>query len=86
MVVLKVDGKVIAIQKMAYTIPVVFQCDETYDIVADIVTPVDDKDYQIPFQFTGKLYKLTVKIERPKLTPADIKILEQESQRNNKSS
>ena len=25
-------------------------------------TPVDDKDYQVPFRFTGKLDKLTVKL------------------------
>jgi hypothetical protein len=30
---------------------------------------VDDKDYQVPFKFTGKLNKLTLSIERPKLTP-----------------
>src|SRR5262249_17527940 len=34
-------------------------------------TPVDDKDYQIPFKFTGKLNKLTVNIDRPKLTDWD---------------
>jgi hypothetical protein len=34
-----------------------------------------DKDYQVPFQFTGKLNKLTLKIEPPVLTPEDIKKL-----------
>jgi hypothetical protein len=29
-------------------------------------SPVDDK---VPFKFTGKLNKLTLSIERPKLTP-----------------
>ena len=33
-------------------------------------------DYQVPFRFTGKLNKLTVKIDRPTLTPEDIKKLE----------
>jgi hypothetical protein len=32
------------------------------------------------------LVKLTLKIDRPKLTPADIKLLEKESQRNNRAS
>jgi hypothetical protein len=27
------------------------------------------QDYQVPFKFTGKLNKLTLSIERPKLTP-----------------
>jgi len=84
--VLKVDGKEIANQKMEHTIPVTLQWDETFDIGSDTGTPVDDKDYQVPFNFTGKLNKLMLKIDRPKLTPADIKLLEQESQRNNRAS
>ena len=46
---------------------------------------MDDKDYQVPFTFTGKLNKLTLTIDRPKLTPEDIKKLEA-AQRNNKVS
>jgi arylsulfatase len=37
---------------------------------------VEDKDYQVPFRFTGKLNKLTIKLDRPQLTPDDIKKLE----------
>ena len=47
-----------------------------WDESPDTGTPVDDKDYQVPFRFTGKLNKLTVKIDRPVLTPEDIKKLE----------
>ena len=36
--------------------------------------------------FTGKLVKLTIKIDRPRLSPADIKLLEQRSRRNNAAS
>ncbi len=43
---------------------------------ADTGTPVNDKDYQVPFRFTGKLDKLTLTIDRPKLSPEDIKKLE----------
>jgi arylsulfatase len=75
--VLKVDGKEVATQKMAHTIPLMLQWDETFDIGSDTGTPVDDQDYQVPFAFTGKLNKLTVKVERPELTPADIKRLEE---------
>jgi arylsulfatase len=74
--VLKVDGKVVATQKMEHTIPIIMQFDETFDVGADTGTPVDDTDYQVPFRFTGKLNKLTIKIEPPVLTPADIKKLE----------
>jgi arylsulfatase len=74
--VLKVDGKVVATQKMEHTIPIIMQFDETFDVGADTGTPVDDTDYQVPFKFTGKLNKLTIKVEPPVLTPADIKKLE----------
>jgi len=30
---------------------------------------VDDRDYQVPFRFSGKLEKLTITLESPKLTP-----------------
>jgi len=39
----------------------------------------------VRFGFTGKLNKLTVKIDRPQLTPEDIKKLEAAT-RNNKAS
>ena len=66
---LKVDGKEVANQKMEHTIPFILQWDENFDVGSDTGTPVDDKDYQVPFKFTGKLNKLTLKIDRPKLTP-----------------
>jgi arylsulfatase len=62
-----------------------FQWDETLDIGSDTGTPVNDQDYQVPFKFTGKLNKLTLTIDRPKLTPEDVKKLQQ-AQRNNKAS
>ena len=84
--VFKVDGKEVATQKLEHTLPFVLQWDETFDIGSDTGTPVDDKDYQVPFKFTGKLTKLTLKINRPKLTPAHEKMLMEQSQRNNKAS
>jgi len=84
--VLKVDGKEVATQKMEHTLPLIMQWDETFDIGSDTGTPVEDKDYQVPFAFTGKFSKITIKIDRPQLTPADIKLLEQEGQRNNRAS
>jgi arylsulfatase len=72
---LKVDGKVVATQTMDHTVPLTLMWDETFDIGADTGTPVDDQDYQVPFAFTGKIDKLTIKIDRPQLTPADEKRL-----------
>jgi arylsulfatase len=82
---LKVDGKEVATQKMERTLPLILQWDENFDVGADTGTPVDDKDYQVPFKFTGKLNKLTLTIDRPKQTPEDEKALMQ-AQRNNKTS
>ena len=74
--VLKVDGKEVARQTMERTLPFILQWDENFDIGADTGTPVAE-DYQVPFRFTGKLNKLTLKIDRPQLTPADIEKLRQ---------
>ncbi len=74
--VLKVDGKEVATQKMEHTLPFILEWDENLDIGSDTGTPVDDKDYQVPFAFTGKINKITLTIDRPKLSPADIKKLE----------
>ncbi len=73
---LKVDGKVVATKKMEKTVPMLLQWNENFDVGADTGTPVADEDYQTPFRFTGKLDKLTLTINRPKLSPEDIKKLE----------
>ncbi len=70
--VLKVDGKEVATQKMEHTIPFILQFDESLDIGSDTLTGVNDADYQPPFKFTGKIDGITLTIDRPKLTPADI--------------
>jgi arylsulfatase len=50
--------------------------DETFDIGSKTGTSVDDQDYQVPFKFTGKIDKLTISLEPPKLTPDDERKLE----------
>jgi arylsulfatase len=75
--VLKVDGKEVATQKMEKTLPMILQWDEAFDIGSDTLTGVNDADYQPPFTLTAKLNKLTIKVDRPKLSPEDIKQLEE---------
>jgi arylsulfatase len=75
--VLKVDGNAVATEKMEHTIPFILQWDESLDIGSDTGTPVNDDDYSTPFVFTGKLNKVTLNIDRPKLSPEDIKRLEE---------
>jgi arylsulfatase A-like enzyme len=83
--VLKVDGKSVAEQKMERTIPFILQWDENLDIGSDTGSPVNDKDYQVPFAFNGTIDKITLSIDRPQLTPEDEKKL-MEAQRSNKTS
>jgi arylsulfatase A-like enzyme len=75
--VLKVDGKDVARQKMERTIPITLAWDESQDIGMDTLTGVDDNDYHVPFVFNGKINKITLDIQRPKLSDEDIKKLEE---------
>jgi arylsulfatase len=84
--ILSVDGKQVSTQNMEHTIPTILQWDESFDVGSDTGTPVDDSDYQVPFAFTGKLNKLTVKIDRPKMTPEQERHFMQQSQRENHAS
>jgi arylsulfatase len=74
--VLKVDGREVTRKTLPRTIPLTLQWDENFDVGADTLTGVDDQDYQPPFRFTGKLDGLTLTIDRPKLTPDNVKRLE----------
>jgi hypothetical protein len=53
------------------------QFEETFDVGSDTETSVDDQDYQVPFEFTGTINKLTISLKKPKLTPEDQKRLMQ---------
>jgi len=72
---LKVDGKVVAEKKMEKTLPMILQWDESFDVGSDTLTGVNDADYKPPFPLTAKLNKLTIQVNRPQLSPADIKKL-----------
>ena len=61
---------------MPHTLPMILQWDESFDIGSDTLTGVNDADYQPPFTLTAKLNKLTIKVDRPELSPEDIKKLE----------
>jgi arylsulfatase len=73
---LKVDGNVVATKKMERTLPMILQWDESFDIGSDTLTGVNDADYKPPFPLTAKLNKLTIKVDRPQLSPEDIKKLQ----------
>jgi hypothetical protein len=69
--VLKVEDKEVATNKVPHTAPFLLTIDETFDVGVDTRTPVDDKDYQVPFRLTGKLDKLTFKLGPVQLTRDD---------------
>ena len=52
---------------------------------SDTLTGLNDADYKPPFPLTAKLDKLTIKIDRPQLSEADIEKLKSAT-RNNSSS
>ena len=63
------DGKQVASSKVAHTIPFIMTIDETFDVGIDWRTSVDERDYQVPFAFTGKLNKLTIKLGPDEMMP-----------------
>ena len=56
---------------MPKSLPVGIGWVETFNVGIDTGTAVDPADYQVPFPFTGKLNKLTVKLGPEELTPAE---------------
>ena len=75
-----VDGQVVSTQKMDHTVPLTLPVDETFDIGSATGTPVDDADYQVPFAFTGKIDKLTIALDPPKMTEEQRAMLEKQMQ------
>ena len=63
--VLTVDGKEVARNSMEHTTPITFPEDESFDIGQDTRTGVAMIEYRYdpPFNFTGKLNKVTIKLE-----------------------
>jgi arylsulfatase len=63
--VLYVDGKEVAKNSMEHTTSITFPEDETFDIGQDTRTGVAllEYRYDVPFKFTGKINRLTFKLE-----------------------
>jgi arylsulfatase A-like enzyme len=69
--VLKVDGQVVDSHKQPNSIAFLQVSDETFDVGVDTRTGVNDKDYQVPFAFNGKINKLTFNLGPMQLTEED---------------
>ncbi|MCG5238055.1 arylsulfatase [Xanthobacter oligotrophicus] len=63
--VLFVDGKEVARNTLEHTTPITFPEDETFDVGIDTRTGVAlvEYRYDVPFRFTGKLDKLTFRLQ-----------------------
>jgi arylsulfatase len=57
---LTVNGREIARYSMSRTVPCAMLGDETFDAGLDKGSSVDDRDYQTPSTFTGRLERLVV--------------------------
>jgi arylsulfatase A-like enzyme len=68
--VLSVDGKEVARNSMEHTTPITFPEDESFDVGQDTRTGVAMVEYRydVPFRFTGKIDKLTFRLERESQT------------------
>jgi arylsulfatase A-like enzyme len=69
--VLSVDGKTVATGKQENSVAFLQVADETFDVGIDLRTAINDKDYQVPFPFNGKIDNLTVKLGPSQLAQAD---------------
>ncbi|MBR0957654.1 arylsulfatase [Bradyrhizobium japonicum] len=69
--VLKLDGKAVDSRPMPRSLPITNAWDEYFNVGLDTGTSVDEQDYQVPFRFTGKISKLTVKLGPNEMSPAD---------------
>jgi len=78
---LRVDGTDVQSQKMNHTLGMILQWDESFDIGSDTLTGVNDADYTPPFALTANLDKLTIKMDRPRLSEADVTRLKDAMQR-----
>ena len=63
--VLSVDGKEVAKNALEHATPILFPEDETFDVGEDTRTGVAlvEYRYDVPFKFTGKIDKLTFKLQ-----------------------
>lgn len=67
--VLSVNGQEAARRTIPRTTPITFAWDETFDVGLDTGTPVDDRDYQVPFTFTGRIARITFDVGEATVTP-----------------
>lgn len=69
------DGAKVATAKLPRSIPFLLPPDEGFDVGLDTRTPVDDRDYQVPFAFNGTIAKLTFKLGPVRLSEDERRVM-----------
>lgn len=68
---LKVDGVTVDTHTQPNSIAFIQVMDETFDVGKDTRTEINAKDYTLPFDFTGTIDNLTIKLGATQFTPAE---------------
>lgn len=74
---LKVDGIVVDTHAQPNSIAFIQVMDETFDVGTDTRTEINAKDYMLPFDFTGTIDNLTIKLGPTQFTPAEQKKIQE---------
>lgn len=82
---LTVNGTQVAQQALQNTLPFTLAWDETFDVGLDTGTSVDDRDYTSPSPFTGRIVRLTIDLGDSTVTPAALRLLEEEMARRQRA-
>lgn len=82
---LTVNGTQVAQQALPNTLPFTVAWDETFDVGLDHGTSVDDRDYTSPNPFTGRIVRLTIDYGDSTITPAAMRLLEEELARRQRA-
>jgi arylsulfatase len=70
---LTVNGRQATQQSIPRSVPFTYAWDETFDVGRDTGTSVDDHEYQLPFDFTGQIARITVDLGESTVTPAAVR-------------
>ena len=70
---LKVDGVVVDTHTQPNSIAFIQVMDETFDVGTDTRTEINPADYVLPFDFTGTINNLAIKLGPTQFTPAEQK-------------
>jgi arylsulfatase len=75
---LSINGQQAARHVIPRSVPFTYAWDETFDVGFDTGTPVDDRDYQVPFAFTGRIGRIVVDLGEGSVTPQAVRAFTEE--------